>query len=183
MSRTAAHRAGSQRRPVFSVLGMVKAGAVLVVSLVLSLSVVGGTYATLSAGQSIALVSNGGTSTTITAGSADLAVSTEALALAGLYPGVSRTAQFQVGNTGATSLALAVDSIIGPTAANGLVATLAPGTCVAPGAAVASGPLGITVAAGGTTFVCLSVALPANAPSTAQSASSALTVSISGRQP
>ena len=185
MSRTAAHRADAlARRSVFSVLGMVKAGVTLVVALVLSLSVVGGTYASLSASQSIALVSSSGaTSTTITAGSADLSVSADAIALTGLYPGVARSAQFTVSNTGATNLALTLDSITGPTAANGLTATLASGTCAAPGAAVSSGALGVTVAPAASTTLCLSVALPLTAPSTAQGAASSLVVSISGRQP
>ena len=183
MSRTAAHRAGAPRRAVFSVVGTLKACAVLVVALVLSLSVVGGTYATLSAAQPITLVSGGAPSATITAGSADLAVSTGTIALTGLYPGVGRTAEFQVGNTGSTALAVAVVSITGPTTANGLVATVANGSCTAPGAAVASGPLGATVAPGGTAVVCLSVALPAAAPASAQGATTAVSIALSGTQP
>jgi hypothetical protein len=185
MSRTPAHRADAAvRRPVFSVFGAVKAGAVLVVALVLSLSVVGGTYASLSAGQSIALVSStGATSTTISAGSADLTVSGDAISLSGIYPGVTRTAELTVGNSGATSLALAVDSIAGPTAANGLTATVARGTCAAGAPAITSGSLGVTLAPAASSVVCLTVAMPTTAPATAQSVSSTITVSISGVQP
>jgi len=185
MSRTAAHRAGAlPRRSALSLLGMAKAAAVIVVALVLSLSVVGGTYASLSASQSVVLVSStGATNATITAGSADLAVNADAIALTGLYPGISRTAQFTVSNTGATGLALTLDSVAGITAANGLTASVANGTCAAPGPAVTSGALGVTVAPAGSAVLCLSVGLPTTAPATAQGATSGLTVAISGRQP
>jgi hypothetical protein len=185
MSRTAAHRADAQpRRSVFSLWGIARATGALLVALVLSLSAVGGTYASLSAAQPIALVSStGATSTTITAGSADLTVSGETISLTGLYPGLTRTAQFTVSNTGVTALALTLDSISGPTAANGLTATLAAGTCAAPGAAVSAAPLGATVASAGSTAVCLTVAMPTTAPAGAQSQQTALVVSISGRQP
>lgn len=185
MHRTAAHRADAlPRRSVFSLLSLAKAGAAVVVALVLSLSVVGGTYASLSSTQSVALVSStGATSTTITAGSADLTVNADAISLTGLYPGISRSTQFTVGNSGTTSLALTLDSVSGLTAANGLAATVASGTCAAPGSAVASGSLGVTVAPASSAVLCLSVGLPTTAPATAQGATSALVVSISGVQP
>lgn len=185
MSRTAAHRADApERRPVFSVLGLIKTGAVLAVALVLSLSVVGGTYASLSGSQSIALVSsNGATSTTISAGSADLTVSGDAISLSGIYPGVTRTAELTVGNSGATSLALTVDSVAGTTAANGLSATVARGTCATGAPAITSGSLGVTLAPAASTVVCFTVAMPTTAPASAQSLSSTITVSISGVQP
>lgn len=185
MSSRAAHRAdAAQRRRTFSLIGLVKAAAVLVVALVLSLSVVGGTYASLSSIQSIALVSaNGATSTTISAGSADLTVSGDAISLTGIYPGIGRTAEFTVGNSGATSLALTVDSVAGTTAANGLTATVARGTCATGATAITSGPLGVTLAPAASTVVCLTVAMPTTAPATAQAVSSTVTVSVSGVQP
>ena len=185
MSRTAAHRADAlPRRSVPWLIGMLKTAAVLVVALVLSLTVVGGTYATLSSNQPIALISStGATSATITAGSADLTVNADTIALTGLYPGITRSAQFTVGNTGSATLALSLDSVSGLTAANGLGVTVASGPCSAPGAPTTSGDLAVTVAPTVSAVLCLAVSMPTTAPASAQGAVTSVAVAISGRQP
>jgi hypothetical protein len=183
----AAHRADA---PPFSAAGrfsvprMLTATLVAAIALVLSLSAVGGTYAFLSSSQSIALVSaTGETSTTITAGTASLTVNGDAISMTGLYPGIARTAEFTVTNTGTTSLALSVDSITGPSTANGLAATVARGTCASAAPAVASGALGLTLAAQASSTMCLSVAMSAAAPSSAQGVESSVAVAMTGTQP
>ncbi|WP_184237239.1 TasA family protein [Conyzicola lurida] len=163
---------------------MITATLVAAIALVLSLSAVGGTYAFLSSSQSIALVSaTGETSTTISAGTATLAVNGDAISMTALYPGITKTAEFTVTNTGSTSLALSVDSIAGPTAANGLTATVARGTCASAAPAFASGSLGLTLAAQASSTMCLSVAMPTTAPSSAQGVTSSLSVALTGTQP
>jgi hypothetical protein len=187
MSRArAAHRADAPSFPSgrrFSAQRLLIAALVAATALVLSLSAVGGTYAYLSSSQSIALVSStGATSTTITAGTAELSVNGDAISMTALYPGATKTAEFTVTNTGTTGLVISVDSITGPTTANGLTATVARGTCASAGPAVASGSLGLTLAAQGSSAVCLSVAMPTTAPASAQGVASSLSVSLTGTQ-
>lgn len=174
----AAARRGSPVRKLLA------GSAALAAILVVSLTAVGGTYAFLSSSQPIALVSStGATSTTITAGTAALAVNGDTIAMTALYPGVSRSAEFVVTNTGDTQLSLNVDSIAGGTAANGLVASVAGAPCAAGAPSVATGPVSLTVAAKATATLCLTVGMAGAAPSAAQGLSSGLVVAITGTQP
>jgi hypothetical protein len=65
--------------------------------------------------------------------------------------------------------------------ANPFTITVANGVCPASG--LPTGTLNSTLAAGATTNACLVVTLPSNAPANAQSASAAITATISGVQP
>ncbi|MGV8884217.1 MAG: hypothetical protein ACOH1T_01335 [Microbacteriaceae bacterium] len=122
---------------------------------------------------------------TLQSGTATLAVSAGAVTLTNLYPGISRNGTFTVSNTGDVPLQLSVTSFTGPTAANGLSASLAPGVCPAGVAAgqVASGNVGSPLAVGATTSVCLTVAMSANAPAAMAGTTTTVTASILGTQP
>jgi hypothetical protein len=178
--RTPAHRAP---KPRFSLLSLGAGAAVLLAGIVFSASAAGGTYAYLSSSQPVVLVSGGATTATINAGTATLAVNADAISLANLYPGDARTSTITVTNTGSVSLALGVDSITGATAANGLVATVAPGACPGTGTPVTAGPLGTTIAPAGSASICLAVGMATSAPATAQNTSSSIAVALTGTQP
>jgi hypothetical protein len=167
----------------FSLPKLVVSAAVLVTAIVFSVSAAGATYAYLTASTQVVLVSSGETTATITAGTATLTVNADAISLTGLYPGDVRRAPVTVTNTGTTALALSVDSIVGTSTTNGLTASVAAGACPGTGTAVASGPIGVTVAPGASTVVCLAVGMALTAPSAAQSVSSTITANILGVQP
>jgi hypothetical protein len=157
--------------------------ATLVGAAAISLGLIGtGTsYAFLNASAS---ASTGGV---LRAGTATLAVSAaETVSFDNLYPGETRRAAFTVSNTGDVALALAVDSVSGATASNGLVAGVAAGACSATSAQTTTGPLGVTVPKAGSTLVCFTVSMPVSAPATAIRTAGApgttLVVSITGSQ-
>lgn len=173
------HRAEAPGSPVTAIL---LSTMVLLAVVTMALSGMGGTYAYLNAEQTVAL-SGTSASANLTAGTATLTVDSTAITLTRLYPGDARLSSVTVSNTGAVALALSVSSITGPTAANGVLATVAAGACPGTGTGVSSGALGVTVAAGASTTVCLAVSMAASAPSGAQSLSTSITAQITGTQP
>ncbi|WP_341952913.1 TasA family protein [Salinibacterium sp. TMP30] len=158
--------------------GVLKAAAVLAIAVSLGLVGTGGTYAYL---NSSATVTPG---STVSAGTAALTVGAEALNWTALAPGKSSTGTFTITNTGDVPLVLSatIAATMTPAAtANPFTITVANGACPASG--VPTGTLNSTLAAGATSSACLVVTLPANAPANAQSASAAITATISGVQP
>ena len=125
---------------------------------------------------------------TISSGTATLSVGAESLNWSNLAPGNSVTGTFTITNTGDVPLALSatttttMTTMTPPVPTNPFTISVANGACpAAPG--VPAGSLSGTLAAGATTSACLVVTLPANAPSTAQSANAAISTTISGVQP
>lgn len=158
--------------------GIVKAAAILAITVSLGLVGTGGTYAYLNSSVTAAPGS------TISAGTAALTVGSQTLNWTALAPGKSVTGTFTITNTGDVPLTLSatIAATMTPAAtANPFTITVANGACPASG--VPSGTLNSTLAAGATTSACLVVTLPANAPANAQSASAAITATISGVQP
>lgn len=136
----------------------------------------GGTYAYLNAS---AMASPGAT---LSAGTATLSASRPAVALTNLYPGQTSRGSFTVTNTGNVPLALSVASISGPTTNNGLTATLASGACPGTGSQVSAGNLGVTVATGASTDLCLTVSMPTTAPVSAINLTTGIVVTLTGTQ-
>ncbi|QAV70274.1 hypothetical protein ESZ53_07360 [Salinibacterium sp. UTAS2018] len=157
--------------------GAIKALAIVAIAVSIGLVGTGGTYAYLNASATAA------PGATVTAGTAGLKVSSQALNWSALAPGKTVTGTFTVTNTGDVPLVLsaAIAAKMTPSSAtNPFTITVANGAC--PTSGVPSGTLNSTVAAGASTSACLVVALPANAPASAQSASAAITATISGVQ-
>ncbi|MBC7591715.1 MAG: hypothetical protein H7226_11835 [Salinibacterium sp.] len=164
----------------------------VIVAVVLSVLAAGGSYAYLNSSSAVAVGAAGATSTTITSGTTGLVVSSNTIALAGLYPGVTRTADFTVSASGSADLILSVTSITGQST-NGLDIRVAAGTCAAPGTAITSGSLGVkaiaaqsydsTTTPASTVPLCLVVAMLVNAPATAVNTTTAITVNLTGDQP
>lgn len=159
-------------------LGVVKAAVVLAIAVSLGLVGTGGTYAYLNSSVTAA------PATTISAGTASLAVGTQSLNWSALAPGKSVTGTFTITNTGDVPLVLSATiaaTMIPAATANPFTISVANGAC--PSSGVPTGTLNSTVAKGATTNACLVVTLPADAPANAQSASAAITATISGMQP
>ncbi|QYH35314.1 M73 family metallopeptidase [Salinibacterium sp. M195] len=163
--------------------GAIKAIAVLAIVVSLGLVGTGGTYAYLNASA---------TSTpgaTINAGTAALTVGSQSLSWTALAPGNSVTGTFTISNAGDVPLVLSATSVVAVTPssptitlpANTFVATVHNGACSATG--VPAVALNSTLAAGATTNACLVLTLSASAVADAQSASAAITATISGVQP
>ena len=180
MTRRKAHRAATPRRSSHRLL--LTTAALLVLTTTIAVSTTGGTYAYLRSERAIPLLANGSTTATINTGAATLTTDAGSISMTNLYPGDVRRAAVTITNTGVVPLALSVTSITGPSAANGLVATLAPGACPGTGTPVSTGPLGVTLAAGAATTVCLAVSMAVSAPSAAQSLSTTVAVQVTGTQ-
>jgi len=177
---------GSIKRHVVPVLarvriggfGAIKAAAVLAIAVTIGLAGTGGTYAYL---NSSATATPG---STISAGTSALTVGSQSLNWSALTPGKSVTGTFSITNTGDVPLVLSatVAATMTPSAlADPFTISVVNGACPASG--VPSGSLNNTLAAGASTSACLVVTLPMNAPASAQSASAAITATISGVQP
>ena len=164
--------------------------------IVLAVAAAGGTYASLNS-QATARGA-----AVLRAGSASIAV-TSGLVLASspLYPGSATRGSAVITNTGSiplrlrvTGLALtgtvdALANVITVGVTSGPAVTAA--TCAAPftpswsGTFVstpAAGELPVTVAAGSTAVVCVSLTIPTSAPDSAKGRSAAFTLTIDGRQ-
>jgi len=168
--------ASASARVRIGAFGAIKAAAVLAIAVTIGLAGTGGTYAYL---NSSATASPG---STVSAGTAALTVGAQSLNWSALAPGDSVTGTFTISNTGDVPLVLSatIATTMTPAIASPFTISVANGVCPASG--VPSGTLNSTLAAGSTTSACLVVTLPANAPATAQSASAAIAVSISGVQ-
>jgi len=162
--------------------GAAKAVAVLILAVAIGLIGTGGTYAYLNASTTVAPGS------TISAGTAALVVGSQSLNWSNLAPGQSVTGTFSITNNGDVPLALSATSAVTITPASPstslradtFVVTVANGAC--PSSGVPTTALSGTLAKGATTNACLVVTLSVNAVSAAQSASAAITATISGVQ-
>jgi len=157
--------------------GAMKAAVVLALAVSLGLVGTGGTYAYLNSSVSATPAS------TISAGTAALTVSNNALNFSALAPGASSTGTFSITNTGDVPLQLsaAIAATMTPSgAANPFAIKVANGACPATG--VPAGNLNTVLAAGASTSACLVVTLPNTAAPAAQSASAAISATISGIQ-
>ena len=185
---------GLQR--IFSIRPILKALAAVTVALFIGVIATGGTYALWNKSTTIA----GGT---VNAGSASLVISSPlTMPSTLLYPGLTTYGAFVVTNTGTVPLQLSVQSLTGVTATP-FSQSLTVAVAVAPavGATVAdcpslasypwsristspaAGDLGSTLNAGASATLCVSTALAANAPATAQGQTvSAFTLTIGGIQ-
>lgn len=184
------------RERIFSIRSILKALAALMAALFIGVIATGGTYALWNKSTTIA----GGT---VTAGSAGLVISSPlTMPSTLLYPGLSTYGAFVVTNTGTVPLQLSVQSLTGITATP-FSQSLTVAVAIAPAvsAAVAdcpslasypwsristsptAGALGSTLNAGASATLCVSTALAANAPATAQGQSvPAFTLTIGGIQ-
>ena len=178
MTRRKAHRAETPRRAYGKIL---LATSALLLLVTVAVTTTGGTYAYLRSERSIPLLNSGATTATISTGRATLATNTDPISMSGLYPGDVRRAPITITNTGSVAVALSV-AFTGPSTANGLAATLSAGSCPGTGTPVSSGSLGITLAAGAATTVCLAVSMVDAAPSTAQSLSTTVVAQVTGTQ-
>lgn len=184
-ARRAAARARRTPLPVRLVQGALGAALVSVLGIVAG----GGTYALW---NDTATVDAGAV---LTAGTAELAVSATPLAATDLYPGRTVSTATTVRNTGTVPLALSLTA--GGTDTDFTRAllvstgpTTTPADCTAGrvpasrSAAVGTvADLGITLAPGASTMLCVGIGLPATAPATAAgTASTPLTLTISGAQ-
>jgi len=184
MSRSrAAHRAQvAGTRSLLSFATFFRVLATLVVAIALALVATSGSYAFLSSSAPVKLLpGSDSTSVRLTAGTTSIAVSTPTLELTGFYPGLTRSADATVTVSGAVSLALSVSSITG-TSTTGFSVTIAPGLCSAKAPAITTGSLGVTVAPGASTSICVTVGLATSAPATAINTSATLTAVITGAQ-
>ncbi|MBH0129956.1 TasA family protein [Salinibacterium sp. NK8237] len=158
--------------------GVMKALTVLAIAVSLGLVGTGGTYAYLNSSVTTTPGS------TISAGTAALTVGNQTLDWSALAPGKSVTGTFTITNTGDVPLTLsaAIAAKMTPSStANPFTISVANGAC--PTSGTPTGTLNSTVAAGASTSACLVVTLPADALATAQSASAAITATITGVQP
>ena len=184
MSRSrAAHRAQvAGTRSLLSFATFFRVLATLVVAIALALVATSGSYAFLSSSAPVKLLpGSDSTSVTLTAGTSGIAVSAPALDLTGFYPGLTRSADATVTASGSVSLALSVSSITGASA-TGFSVTIAPGLCAAKAPAVTTGSLGVTVAPGASTSICVTVGLATSAPASAINTSTTLSAVITGAQ-
>ena len=184
MSRSrAAHRAQvAGTRSLLSFATFFRVLATLVVAIALALVATSGSYAFLSSSAPVTLLpGNDATSVRLTAGTAGLTVSAPALDLTGFYPGLTRSADASVTASGAISLALSVSSITG-TGTTGFSVTIAPGLCSAKAPAVTTGSLGVTIAPGASTAICVTVGLATSSPASAINTSATLGAVITGAQ-
>ncbi len=158
---------------VFRAIALVT--ATLLVSILVGALGAGGTYAFLSASAA------GTPAATLTAGTATLSVSAGAQNFSNIAPGQTRTGLFTITNVGDVPLNLSISSIVGPSTANGLSATIGDSTCG--GTQYSLGSFAPTpLATGASTTVCLTVMMALNAPNSAQWTSTAIAVQILGTQ-
>jgi hypothetical protein len=168
----------SRSRRFFTKTGTTIAG--LIAAIVLAVAAAGGSYAYLSQ-SAVAMPS-----TTVTSGTASLAVvSPLALPDTKMYPGLTLRSAAKVTNTGDVSLALRAAGLTGPSASTTFSQALTITVAVAPDAtqctngtvtpswtgtfaAASTASLSSTLAVGSSAFICVSVTLPANAPSGSQ---------------
>jgi hypothetical protein len=195
----ASRAASSVRRPFFSLRNVATAAGMLSLAVLAGAFLSGGTFAYLNATTALP-------SATIVAGSARLTTSGSPIGLAGLYPGFTQSGLFTITNNGDVPLVLNVSELtapsadaaglssvltvrVDPTNVSGTCATL-PATATFSSTFAATPPttnspanLGITVASGASTTLCLSVRLPTSAANTLQGKSTnAFTVTIGGVQ-
>lgn len=192
IAQTPSVDASMRRRSFFSFWNILKSMVTVTVAISLSILAAGGTYAYLNSAQTVAVGTAGGTSATIKSGSAGLVASTNTIAFAGIYPGVIQSADFSVSASGSADLILSVTSVTGQ-GTNGLDVKVAPGTCAAPGTAIATGSLGVKAVAA-TTYdatttpasnvpLCLVVTMAASAPASAVGTTTSIVVNLTGDQP
>lgn len=180
-----AYRSARRRR---SILTAALSGIVATaIAVVLAVAGSGATYAILSS-NTVAMPS-----TAITAGTATINVSTPA-AFTLLTPGVVQARSVTVTNTGNTALGLTVESasFSGTLAASTNVALLsgavtcdgASGTTVwtRTPAAAPTGSIGVTLAAGASTTLCLTMTVASDAPATAAKTSMNASITLGGKQ-
>ncbi|MFS0865863.1 hypothetical protein AB3M83_00830 [Microbacterium sp. 179-B 1A2 NHS] len=184
-TRRAARRARRTSRATRMVQGALGAALVTVLGILGG----GGTFALWNSSAAA------GAQATITAGTAQLALTGQAPAATGLYPGRTVYAVTTVSNTGSVPLALSLTATGAATEfTRALLITAAPTTSAADctagrvtdsrSAAVGTAAdLGLSLAPGATRQLCLGVGLPADAPaSTAGAATTALAFTLSGTQ-
>jgi hypothetical protein len=181
---------------ILSVRSILKALAAVTAALFVGVIATGGTYALWNKSADI-------TGATVKAGAAALVVTAPlTMPTTLLYPGLTTYGAFVVTNTGDVPLQLSVQSLTGVTAtpfSQSLTVSVAvdpvSGGTVADCRGLASypwsrvstaptaGPLGSTLNAGASATLCVSTAIDANAPTTAQGQSvPAFTLSIGGIQ-
>ena len=181
-------RAARRGRRASRATRMMQAALGAVLMTVLGILAGGGTYALWSA------VASTGSQATLTAGTAELSLSGNAPSATGLYPGRTAYAVTTVRNTGTTPLRLSLTAGAASTdLGRALAVTAAPlpsgSSCAAglPGGpgSVALGSatdLGITLAPGATTQLCLGVGLPTAAPVTAAGGTASVSFTVTGIQ-
>ena len=192
IAQTPSVTASTRRRFLFSFSNILTSMVTVTVAISLSVLAAGGTYAYLNSSRPVGVGTSGGTSAAINSGTSGLVASTNNIAFAGLYPGVTQTADFSVSASGSADLILSVTSITGQ-GANGLAIMVAPGACAAPGIAVAAGSLGVkavaatnydaTTSPASTVQLCLVVSMLASAPAIAAGTTTAIQVNLTGDQP
>jgi hypothetical protein len=192
IAQTPSVTASTRRRSFVSFSTILKSMVTVTVAIALSVLAAGGTYAYLNSSRPVAVGASGGTSATINSGTSGLVASTNTIAFAGLYPGITQTADFSVSASGSADLILSVTSITGQ-GANGLDIKVAPGTCAAPGTAIAAGSLGVkavaavtydaTTTPASTVPLCLVVSMLASAPASAAGTTTSIVVNLTGDQP
>jgi hypothetical protein len=181
-----AYRTARRRR---SILTAALSGAVATaIAVVLAVAGSGATFAILSS-NTVAMPS-----TAITAGTATVDVTSPA-AFTLLTPGVVQGRSVTVTNTGNAALGLTVESATfsGTLAASTNVALLsgavtcdgASGTAVwtRTPATTPTGPIAITLAAGASTTLCLTMTVAPDAPATAANSSMNASITLGGKQP
>jgi predicted ribosomally synthesized peptide with SipW-like signal peptide len=184
--------ASTRRRSLVSFSTILKSMVTLTVAIALSVLAAGGTYAYLNSSRPVSVSPSTGSSATIQSGTSGLVASSNPIAFSGLYPGITQAADFSVTASGSADLMLSVTSITGQ-GVNGLAITVAPGTCAAPGTAIAAGSLGVKAVAA-TTYdavttpastvpLCLVVSMLASAPASAAGTTTSLVVNLTGDQP
>ncbi len=192
IAQTPSVDASTRRQSLFSFSNILKSMVTITVAIFLSVLAAGGTYAYLNSSKPVTVGNAGASSASINSGSSGLVVSTNSIAFAGLYPGVTQSADFSVSAAGSADLNLSVTSITGQ-GVNGLSVTVAPGTCAAPGTAIAAGSLGLkavaattydaTTTPASTVSLCLVVAMPMSAPASAAGTTTSIAVNLTGDQP
>lgn len=181
-----AYRSARRRR---SILTAAISGAVAtVIAVVLAVVGSGATYAILSS-STVAMPT-----TAITAGTATINVTSPA-AFTLLMPGVTQGRSVTVTNTGNAALTLTVESATfsGTLAASTGVALLrdavtcdgGSGTAVwtRTPAATPTGSIGVTLAAGATTTLCMTMTVASDAPTSAANTSMNASITLGGKQP
>lgn len=178
MASTTQHqalRAALRFRPRGALRAIALITATLAAATVVGALGAGGTYAYLNA------ATGSQTGASLTAGTAALSISAGAQNLTSVAPGQTRTALFTITNLGDVPMNLAIGSITGPSAANGLSATVGNSSCS--GTQYTTGSFGSsTLAKGASTTVCVTVKMALSAPNSAQWASTAISVLIVGTQ-
>ncbi|MBG6053719.1 hypothetical protein IWX81_000109 [Salinibacterium sp. CAN_S4] len=192
IAQTPSVAASTPRRSLVSFSNIVKSMVTVTVAISLSVLAAGGTYAYLNSSRPVGVGASGGTSATINSGTTGLVASTNTISFTGFYPGVTQSADFSVSASGSADLVLSVTSITGQ-GANGLDVKVAPGTCAAPGTAIAAGSLGVkavaavtydaTTTPASTVPLCLVVSMLASAPASAAGTTTSIVVNLTGDQP